>query len=146
MLAVKCSTSALAGIAEIKFKNVYLASYADEWRPPAGARTRRLARQIYAWKRGKPVAGAAGSQTPGPFEVAGEVVYHTGFAGYFVLRFVNLALLGASPWPPGGVIANGTWQSTGSRVAAAGYAVPLLSCLGPHCPAANGGKHRTFTG
>ncbi len=112
-------------------------------REPAG-----LARASLCMERGKPVAEVAktGSETLGPFEeIAGEVVYHAGFAGYFVLRFVNLALLGAvalaarrrhSQW---NLAAD--WVAS---IAAAGYAVPCF-CLG-HTAGASGGKHRTFTG
>jgi len=90
----------LASPPELKFKNVYRESYKHEWRdrllepdpPPWIA-------HLYAWKRGKPVSEVAdlpGDDEPGTIRrTAGEIVYNLGFAGYFVLRFVNLALFGA---------------------------------------------------
>lgn len=121
---------------QIKFKNVYLASYADEWRdrlrapdPPGW-----LA-QIYAWKRGKPVAEVVktgSASAPGPLEeIAGEAIYHAGFAGYFVLRFVNLALLGVVALAarrrsnPGDPAVD--WVAS---IAAVGYAVPCVLVWG----------------
>ncbi len=138
MLAVKMLYlgARLESPPEIKFKNVYLASYADEWRdrlrapnPPGW-----LA-QVYAWKRGKPASEVVktGSETaPGPFEeIAGEVVYHAGFAGYFVLRFVNLALLGAVALAARRH--NSQWNLAAdwvASIAAAGYAVPCFLVWG----------------
>jgi hypothetical protein len=89
----------LASPPELKFKNVYRESYKHEWRdrlrepnPP------KWMAHLYAWKRGKSVSEVAdlsGDDEPGPIQrISGEVVYNAGFAGYFVLRWVNIALFG----------------------------------------------------
>lgn len=89
----------LASPPEVKFKNVYRESYKHEWRdrlmepdpPPWMA-------QLYAWKRGKPISEVSdlpGDDEPGPVQrLVGEIVYSLGFAGYFILRWVNIALFG----------------------------------------------------
>lgn len=121
---------------EIRLQNVYLKSYADEWRdrlrapdPP------RWLALVYAWKRGKPVAEVAklaGNTAPGPLEeLAGEILYHAGFVGYFVLRFVNLALFGAAA-----LIARrrrGSWNLAVdwvASIAVGGFAVPCVVVWG----------------
>jgi hypothetical protein len=112
----------LATPPELKFKNVYRESYKHEWRdrllepdPPEW-----IAR-VYAWKRGKPVSEVAdlpGDEQPSPIRrLVGEIVYNLGFAGYFLLRFVNLALFG--------VIALVTWH----REKHWNMAVALIACI-----------------
>lgn len=89
----------LASPPELKFKNVYRESYKHEWRdrlrepdPPVWMA------HLYAWKRGKSVSEVAdlpGDDDPGPIQrVAGEIAYNLGFAGYFLLRWINLGLFG----------------------------------------------------
>ena len=126
----------LASPPELRFKNVYRESYKHEWRdrlrepdPPSWMA------HLYAWKRGKPVSEVAdlpGDEEPGPIQrIAGEIVYNVGFAGYFILRWVNMALFG--------VIAlvvwyrEKRWDSAKALIAAVvvvGFAVPCVVVWG----------------
>ncbi len=117
-------------------KNCYRDSYKHEWNdrlrqpdPPRWMAT------IYAWKRGKPVAKVAptlpgaGRARPGlPRHLLGEVVFDVGYAGYFLLRFVNLGLFGVIALVA--VRRGGRWTSTQALIgslALVGFGLP--ACL-----------------
>jgi hypothetical protein len=80
----------------------------------------------------KGIADLPGDAEPGPPEqIAGEIIYNVGFVGYFLLRFVNLALFG--------VIAlvaqrrSQRWNLVGAfaaAVAVVGFAVPWMLVWG----------------
>ena len=140
MLAVRLLYfgSLLASPPELAFKNVYLESYKHEWRdrlrepdPPVW-----MAR-IYAWKRGKAISDVAdlpGVEPPGKLEeISGEVIYFVGFIGYFVLRFVNVALFGAMALAARR--RGGGWNMAMALVASiavVGFAVPCVGGLGAY--------------
>lgn len=126
----------LASPPEVKFKNVYRDSYKHEWRDRLREQDPPLwMARFYAWKRGKPVfqvADLPGDTKPGPLkQIAGEIIYNLGFAGYFVLRFVNLALFGVVT-----LIArrrSKRWNTAGplaAAIAIAGFAVPCILVWG----------------
>ena len=126
----------LASPPELEFKNVYRESYKHEWRdrlrepnPP------EWMAYLYAWKRGKPVSEVAdlpGNQDPGPIQkLVGEIAYNAGFACYFILRWVNIALFGIIAlvvWYRGK-----QWSITEALIAAVvvvGFAVPCVVVWG----------------
>ena len=80
---------------ELMARNSYLDSYKHEWRDllrDAEGEHPVLA-TLYRWKRGKAPEDAA--RRPGFLQQAvGEIIYHTGFVAYFLMRFVNLGLFG----------------------------------------------------
>lgn len=131
----------LASPPELRFKSVYRESYKHEWRdrlqepdPP------EWMAYLYAWKRGKPVSEVAdlpgdrepGNGEPGPIQrLVGEIVYNLGFAGYFILRWVNLALFGLIALVRS--YREKRWNAASALVAAVavvGFAVPWVVVWG----------------
>ena len=126
---------------EIIARNSYRDSYKHEWQDllRESSEQHPVLATIYHWKRGKPFGwagerGAAPPEKPGTLKrLTGKVAYEVGLAGYFLIRFLNVAVFGcAAVWL---WFRRGTWPAVTICGAAAsiglvGIAVPFLVSFG----------------
>ena len=126
---------------EVISRNSYRDSYKHEWQDllRESSQQHPVLATIYHWKRGKPFNStdhrrSTPPEKPGALKrLAGKVAYEVGFAGYFLIRFLNVAVFGCLAlwlW-----FRRGTWPTVTVCGAAAsiglvGIAVPLLATFG----------------
>ena len=120
-------------------RNSYRDSYKHEWINLLGESQREhpALATVYRWNRGK-AAGTPGDSAPAARpsvlqRAAGMTIYNLGFVGYFLVRFVNLAIFGVvAVWVAAraaGHRSKTAWAAI-AAIAAFGFGVPCLLSWG----------------
>ena len=126
---------------EIISRNSYRDSYKHEWQDLLrdSYDQHPVLAAIYHWKRGKPFGLADDRRSPppdkpGPLKrLAGKAAYEVGFAGYFFIRFINIAVFGCAAlwlWYRRGTRPAVTICGAAASMGLVGIAVPFLVTLG----------------
>ncbi len=140
------SGSEVSSPPEFVAQNSYRDSYKHEWQDllRESAEEHPVLATVYHWKRGKPFGArvdrdSASVDKPGPLKrLAGKLAYELGFAGYFSVRFLNVAVFGCVAlvlWfkkGPGTSMNHATICGAAGSISLVGMAIPFLITMGHH--------------